>query len=146
MGEMGRLTHQNSNCCTDWLGDGIAVIVCLHAGAALRHHAKGCVPAVQSLACELKSFRRIKMRHLSLLSSTIFLLACYSAYAPGYAQPSTSPGGGPPPLAYQGGRATTGDWVTRPLDPKNCGTPDAPRSCPPMPRHPLPYFPENRHQ
>jgi hypothetical protein len=84
------------------------------------------------------------MPRLSLLLSPIFLLACYSAYAQGYAQPS--PGAQPPAVAYQGGRATAGNWVTRPLDPENCGTPDEPRPCPPMPRHPLPYFPENRHR
>ena len=79
------------------------------------------------------------MRRLILLLSPISLLACYSAYAQGSAQPST------PPADYQGGRTTAGGWVTRPLDPANCGTPDEPRPCPPMPRHPLPYFPENRH-
>jgi hypothetical protein len=83
------------------------------------------------------------MRRLILLLSPISLLACY---AQGYAQPSAPPGARPPPPAYQGGRATPSGWDTRPLDPENCGTPDAPRPCPPMPRHPLPYFPTNRHQ
>jgi hypothetical protein len=27
---------------------------------------------------------------------------------------------------------------------ENCGTPDEPRACPPMPRRPLPYYPEGR--
>ena len=27
---------------------------------------------------------------------------------------------------------------------ENCGTPDEPRACPPMPRHPLPYYPGDR--
>lgn len=27
---------------------------------------------------------------------------------------------------------------------ENCGTPDQFRPCPPMPRHPLPYFPGDR--
>jgi hypothetical protein len=27
---------------------------------------------------------------------------------------------------------------------ENCGTPDEPKSCPPMPRHPLPYYPANK--
>jgi hypothetical protein len=34
--------------------------------------------------------------------------------------------------------------VVGPLDPGNCGTPDEPRPCPPLPRNPLPYFPPNR--
>jgi|HubBroStandDraft_2_1064218.scaffolds.fasta_scaffold408637_2 hypothetical protein len=31
-----------------------------------------------------------------------------------------------------------------PADPGNCGTPDMPEACPPMPRHPLPYYPPNK--
>ena len=27
---------------------------------------------------------------------------------------------------------------------ENCGTPDEPKACPPLPRHPLPYYPENK--
>ncbi len=27
---------------------------------------------------------------------------------------------------------------------ENCGTPDTPKSCPPLPRHPLPYYPANK--
>ena len=82
------------------------------------------------------------MRRMMLLLSPISLLACYSAYAQGSA---SAPHGAQPPLpAYQGGRTTDSGWTTRPLDPPNCGTPDEPRPCPPMPRHPLPYFPENR--
>jgi hypothetical protein len=88
------------------------------------------------------------MRHLILVLSPISLLACYSAYAQGYAQPSAPPGARPPPPAYQAPPASRGGqasgWVTRPPDPENCGTPDEPRPCPPMPRHPLKYFPANR--
>jgi len=29
-------------------------------------------------------------------------------------------------------------------DPENCGTPDEPKACPPMPRRPLRTYPENR--
>ena len=77
------------------------------------------------------------MRRLILLLSPISLLACYAAYA----QPSA-----PPAPDYQGGRTTASGWTTRPLDPENCGTPDEPRPCPPMPRNPLQYFPANRHK
>jgi hypothetical protein len=27
---------------------------------------------------------------------------------------------------------------------ENCGTPDAFKACPPLPRHPLPYYPANK--
>jgi hypothetical protein len=27
---------------------------------------------------------------------------------------------------------------------ENCGTPDEPKSCPPLPRHPLPNYPANK--
>ena len=27
---------------------------------------------------------------------------------------------------------------------ENCGTPDEPKGCPPLPRHPLPYYPGDR--
>ena len=86
------------------------------------------------------------MRRLVLLLSPISLLACCSAYAQGSAQPPAPPSAQPPPPAYQGGTATASGWVTRPLDPENCGTPDEHRPCPPMPRHPLKHFPANRHQ
>jgi hypothetical protein len=55
------------------------------------------------------------MCRLILLLSPISLLACYSAYAQGSAQPSAPPTAQPPPPAYQGGRETTSGWVTRPL-------------------------------
>jgi hypothetical protein len=35
------------------------------------------------------------------------------------------------PMASQGGG-------------ENCGTPDEPKACPPLPRHPLPYYPANK--
>jgi len=37
----------------------------------------------------------------------------------------------PGPMASQGGG-------------ENCGTPDEPKACPPLPRHPLPYYPVNK--
>ncbi len=80
------------------------------------------------------------MRRLILLLSPISLFACYSAYAQGYAQPPTPRAAQPPP-AYQGGQAIGGQGA---LNPENCGTPDEPKPCPPMPRHPLPYYPANR--
>ncbi len=80
------------------------------------------------------------MRRLILLLSPISMLACYSAYAQGYAQPPARTAA-PPPPAYQAGQASGGQAA---LNPENCGTPDEPKPCPPMPRHPLPYYPANR--
>lgn len=48
---------------------------------------------------------------------------------PGYAPPP------PPPRPYARQPATNGE---------NCGTPDEPKPCPPLPRNPLPYYPANR--
>jgi hypothetical protein len=84
------------------------------------------------------------MCRLILLLSPISLLACYSASAQGSAQPSAPAAANT--ADYQGGRTTASGWVTRPLDPQNCGTPDQPRACPPMPSRPLKYFPANRHR
>ncbi len=80
------------------------------------------------------------MHRLILLLSSIFLLSCYSAYAQGYGQPPARTAAPPPPPAYQGGQAS-GQAAP---NPENCGTPDEPKPCPPMPRHPLPYYPANR--
>jgi hypothetical protein len=74
----------------------------------------------------------------------IFLAAALVVLAPAtYAQTATGNAGGmssgpnrattPPPgrmAAQQGG--------------ENCGTPDEPKPCPPLPRHPLASYPPNK--
>ena len=35
-------------------------------------------------------------------------------------------------------------FASGPPDPDNCGTPTAPEACPPLPRHPLPFYPGDR--
>lgn len=62
----------------------------------------------------------------------------YPEYAPGYGYYSQTPAIGPE-YAYNG----TGN-STLPNDTENCGTPFQFKACPPMPRHPLPYYPANR--
>jgi hypothetical protein len=42
-----------------------------------------------------------------------------------------------------GGGMTTGRALGQ-TEPENCGTPDAFKKCPPMPRHPLQHYPTNR--
>jgi len=56
-------------------------------------------------------------------------------YRPPYYPPSPPPYVGHPP-PYGGNPAYSQE---------NCGTPDQPKPCPPMPRVPLPYYPANRH-
>jgi hypothetical protein len=59
-----------------------------------------------------------------------------------YGQPSVmpeapSPTTQSPPTAQRYGTASAGGG-------ENCGTPDEFKACPPLPRHPLPYYPGNR--
>lgn len=81
-------------------------------------------------------------------SFLILLLAlgvsCYAnhvahaqAYPPSYgAQPPPASSYSSPPA--QGGSGRSASTA------ENCGTPDDPKPCPPLPRHPLPYYPANR--
>jgi hypothetical protein len=87
------------------------------------------------------------MRRLLLLLPIALGVSCYphhpsqaQGYPPGYGPP----GGPPPPAssysapsaqAYAGSPASAGE---------NCGTPEEPKPCPPLPRHPLPYYPANK--
>jgi hypothetical protein len=61
--------------------------------------------------------------------------------AGGMSTPGTMGGMNPPPRTAT---ASAGQHVVGPPNPENCGTPDEPRPCPPLPRNPLPYFPPNR--
>jgi hypothetical protein len=69
------------------------------------------------------------------------LVAAGCAYSPDYAQGyySRYPG-----YAQGYGYSDTG-YYARPYDGgENCGTPNEPKACPPLPRHPLPYYPADR--
>ena len=69
---------------------------------------------------------------------------------PGYPPPPGAYGGytggplGAPPtyLSDQGG--PVGAPASQAPDPANCGTPDEPAPCPPLPKVPLQYYPANR--
>jgi hypothetical protein len=37
-------------------------------------------------------------------------------------------------------RQVIGGSMQQSAEPRNCGTPDEPKACPPMPRVPLPYY------
>ncbi len=87
------------------------------------------------------------MRHLLLLASLVLLATCYTDLSAG-AQPYGNPPGyspqnappPPPPYAGRPGRYGAGPAYST----ENCGTPDEPKPCPPMPRVPLQYYPANR--
>ena len=106
------------------------------------------------------------MRCLLSLVSLSLLVNCYSYHSahaqgygyppgpppppPGYYPPSPPPPpppgyyqpGPPPPPPYAGG---SGPYGGNPAySTENCGTPDEPKPCPPMPRVPLQYYPANR--
>jgi hypothetical protein len=78
------------------------------------------------------------MRRFLVLLPLSLLTGCYvygpppAAYYPPPRPVVYAPPPPPPPRSFG------------PADPGNCGTPDEPRGCPPMPRVPLPYYPANR--
>jgi hypothetical protein len=89
----------------------------------------------------------------------IMLLTAFVALAPlAYAQPNTGTMGGMSAPGTMGGMSNTGDGTSntgRPTasssgtmagqtDAGNCGTPDEPKKCPPMPRRALQTYPANR--
>ncbi len=70
---------------------------------------------------------------------TLILLLPLFAIAPAQAQPYP-PGGAPPPPPHGHPPPASGPVGAG----ENCGTPDDPKPCPPLPRHPLQYYPANR--
>jgi hypothetical protein len=87
------------------------------------------------------------MRRIILM--TVFLALAPHAYA--QSNSGTTMGGMSAPGApgTMGGMHNSGHAGTMSTGPmsgqaENCGTPDEPKPCPPMPRHPLPYYPANR--
>jgi hypothetical protein len=79
------------------------------------------------------------MRRITLVTALIGL-------SPAAFAQSLPAGSTPPRPGYTSASSSSpmSNWTVRPPDPENCGTPDQPAPCPPMPRHPLPYFPKNR--
>jgi hypothetical protein len=80
------------------------------------------------------------MRH-PILAAALMPLASAA-----FAQTTTAPAAPTQTFASPATNSAGTNWVVRPPDPHNCGTPDEPKPCPPMPRHPLKYFPANRHK
>jgi hypothetical protein len=77
-----------------------------------------------------------------MLATTLILLSplAYAQSIPGSAAgPRPGYTGAPPPPPPPSSTRMAGQ-----PDPGNCGTPDEPKPCPPMPRRPLPYYPNNK--
>jgi hypothetical protein len=77
-----------------------------------------------------------------IILATALIALSPLAHAQGMPGSSNAPGAGytgapppPPPASTQAARQP---------DPNNCGTPDEPKPCPPMPRHPLQNYPANK--
>lgn len=71
----------------------------------------------------------------------------YPAQPPPVYYPAPPPQSGyypPPPPQAAYAQVPVGRPASPALDPNNCGTPDEPKACPPMPRVNLPYYPANR--
>jgi hypothetical protein len=87
------------------------------------------------------------MLRLLFLLSLSLLVNCY-AHAPAQAQPSPPPGtyppGAPPPPPPPHHHHPTPDMGGPAPGAENCGTPDEPKACPPLPRVPLQNYPANR--
>lgn len=93
------------------------------------------------------------MKYL-ILALPLVAAACASDYDSGYAPGYYVEGYyGPGPSRYyqQEGqypapsRYTNNEgYYGQPYSGENCGTPDEPQACPPLPRHPLPYYPGDR--
>ena len=74
---------------------------------------------------------------------TVILVTSFLALAPfAYAQSNTGTMGGMNHIGRTG--TNTGAPMTVQPDPGNCGTPDEPKRCPPMPRRALQTYPANR--
>jgi hypothetical protein len=83
------------------------------------------------------------MRKLFLLLPVTLLVGGSAAFAQGYPPPGAYPPPGPPsqPPYARGAGPNQGPQG---YNQENCGTPDEPKACPPMPRNPLPYYPANK--
>ncbi|MGA8193571.1 MAG: hypothetical protein WB902_09395 [Acetobacteraceae bacterium] len=83
--------------------------------------------------------------------SRIMIVTAFVVLAPlAYAQSTTGTMGGMSAPGTMGGMSNPGrstapsGTMTGQTDPGNCGTPDEPKKCPPMPRRALQTYPANR--
>lgn len=88
----------------------------------------------------------------SIILATALALAPAIALAQGTFNPGTgapsNPGTVHPdttqPIVEGNDSAPTHSAMNTQPDPNNCGTPDEPKACPPLPRHALKTYPPNR--
>ncbi len=78
------------------------------------------------------------MKYL-LLMLPLAIAACSTDYDGGYAQGYYNPAYSR--YAYNEGYYGQPDYYGG----ENCGTPDEPKACPPLPRYPLTYYPGDRY-
>ncbi len=81
------------------------------------------------------------MKYL-LLALPLVAAGCAGTYQPGYAGNYSGRYSG----QYASGYGYDEGNYARPYyGGENCGTPYEPKACPPLPRHPLPYYPGDRY-
>jgi hypothetical protein len=77
------------------------------------------------------------MRYVLLLLPLI-AIGCADGYERGYAGDDYYAS----PNYYAEGYGYSGYYDRHYYGEENCGTPYEPKACPPLPRHPLPYYPD----
>jgi hypothetical protein len=84
------------------------------------------------------------MRRIILATAFVALAPLAYAQTGGNMGTRSSPGASGPPGSMGGSGASHAGPMTGQADPGNCGTPDEPKPCPPMPHRPLHNYPANR--
>jgi hypothetical protein len=90
-----------------------------------------------------------KERHMRLIVlATALIILAPATFAqtttPGTAGQGRMGGTNAPPMASSSGASSSGTMTSQATNPNNCGTPDEPKPCPPMPRRPLQHYPANK--
>jgi hypothetical protein len=110
---------------------------------------------------QVRTGSRSRMAWIGLAGALLALGGCYAYpagyqgsgyYAPGYYAPGYPGSGYDAPGYYAPGYHAPGYYAPgvsphqapQAYNTENCGTPDEPKPCPPMPRVPLQYYPANK--
>ena len=84
------------------------------------------------------------MRHIMLLTALIAVAPLAYAQTSGNQGTRSNPGASGPPGSMNTMAPTGSAPMAGQSDPGNCGTPDEPKPCPPMPRRAMQDYPANR--